>query len=99
MDQYFDILTGIIQSGQKYIDTSLESAKHEKWNGSHRRISELNQMLTIDHNTSKSDLEKIIHASDLQNKPPKVYLHGYEFSYDNNSNKNIEFFEQAKKSF
>ena len=99
MDQYFDILTGIIQSGQKYIDTSLESAKHEKWNGSHRRISELNQMLTIDHNTSKSDLEKIIHASDLQNKPPQVYLHGYEFSYDNNGKKNIELFEQAKKNF
>ncbi len=47
----------------------MESAKHEKWNGTHRRISELNQMLTVNHSTSKEELEKVIHSSDLQNKP------------------------------
>lgn len=99
MDQYFDILTGVIQNGHKHLDALLNSAKHEKWNGGHRRISDLDQMLTVDNNTSKVDLEKIIHASDLQNKPPKVYLHGYEFSYDNDNKKNIELFEQAKKKF
>jgi hypothetical protein len=99
IDQYFDVLTGIIQDGQNYIAIMLESSKHEKWNGSHRKISGLNQMLTVDHTTSKLNLEKVIHASDLQNKPPKIYLHGYEFSYESNNKKNIELFEEAKKNF
>ena len=98
MDQYFDFFTGIIQSGKKHLDALLELSRHEKWNGSHRKISDLNQMLTVDHTTSKVDLEKVIHASDLQNKPPKIYLHGYGFSYDNGK-KNTELFEQAKKGF
>lgn len=99
MDQFFDIITGVLNGGKEYINDMIESAKHEKWNGLHKRIAQLNEMLTVGQNTSKEELEKIIHASDLANKPPVTYIHGYEFIYNANSKKNIEAFDSAKKDF
>jgi methionyl-tRNA formyltransferase len=99
MDQFYDIITGVLNGGQKYIDHLISSAKHEKWNGKHRKISQLNEMLTVDHNTSKNELDKIIHASDLANKPPVTYINSYEFIYNTQNKDNLIMFEKAKKGF
>lgn len=99
MDQFFDIITGVLNAGKEYINSMIESARHEKWNGEHRRIAQLNEMLTVDHHTSEKELKKVIHASDIANKPPVTYLHGYEFIYNAKNKKNIEKSEDVKKSF
>ncbi|MDU9021009.1 formyltransferase family protein [Pseudomonas corrugata] len=80
LDLFLDTAGGIGALGDGYIKKLLIKSGGEKWRGEARRMKELDRLSTIDIGVSAPELERIIRATHTDLFPPKIILHGYEFS-------------------
>lgn len=80
LDLFLDTVGGIGTLGDGYIKNLLIKSSDEKWRGEARRMKELDRLSTIDVGVSAPELERIIRATHTDLFPPKIMLHGYEFS-------------------
>lgn len=80
LDLFFDVASGIGIAGDSHIGTLLEKSKEEQWKGEARRMKELDRLSIIDPGVSEVELERIIRATYTDLFPPKIIIHGYEFS-------------------
>ena len=74
-----DFVTALVAEGESYVPIKVAECKEVSWGGKARLLKELEKLQTIDINTEKSELEKIIRATYIEGFPPKVILHGYKF--------------------
>ncbi len=65
---------------QKLIEGKLpKEFVKEKWSGDAKKIKDLEKLQSIDINIKKSELDRIIRATYIEEFPPKIKLHGYDF--------------------
>ena len=74
-----DFITALASIGEAYVSSKVDECKDEFWRGEARLIKELEQLQTINVSIEKSELERIIRATHIDNFPPKVMLHVYKF--------------------
>ena len=79
LDLFFGTTSGLFLEERRFLEEKLAASAAEKWNGSARRVSELDDLRTIDVGVSKEELERIIRATHTDAFPTRLRLHGYDF--------------------
>lgn len=74
-----DFIDGIYLHGLNYIEKKLAISEGENWNGSARKMSELESLKNIKTTIDKYELDRIVRATYIKQYPPKINLHGYDF--------------------
>ena len=74
-----DFIGSIHLLGKKFIEEKISTSKHERWNGQAKLIGQLDTLKTVPLDVSKEELERIIRATYLEEFPPKIKLHGFNF--------------------
>ena len=79
LDLFFGITSGLLLEESRFLEEKLTASEAEKWNGPPRRMSELEELRTIEVGVSKEEIEKIIRATHTDAFPTRLRLHGYDF--------------------
>ncbi len=74
-----DFITGLADSGEEHLITKASECGTTEWRGEARVMKDLEHMKNIDYNIDKTELERVIRATYIENFPPKIVLHGYNF--------------------
>ncbi len=74
-----DFVSALATVGESYVPVKIAECEGVSWGGEARLLKELEKLQTIDVGIEKSELERIIRATDIEGFPPKVMLHGYKF--------------------
>ena len=72
-------ISQLLSDGQDFLNKKRMASKNIRWCGEARKISELEELQEIAPSISESELERIIRATYVEEYPPKITLHGYEF--------------------
>ncbi len=76
---FLDFVTNLANRGESFIDECLQKSADITWRGEARRMAEFERMKVVDPSVSEDELLRIIRATYIENYPPKVILHGFEF--------------------
>jgi methionyl-tRNA formyltransferase len=74
-----DFIAQLLTSGSDYIDIQLKFSRDEVWGGAARKMSELEELKSIDPSVTSAELERLVRATYIEGFPPRLHLHGYEF--------------------
>ncbi len=74
-----DFIEIIHTNGTQLINKKIITSKKEKWSGKAKRIKQITDLQTISPDISKKELKKIIRATYIQDFPPKIRIHGFNF--------------------
>lgn len=73
------ITKGLFLNKDNFLNKKLNAEKNEKWNGSAKKLSELNKFQFIDSKITSDELARRIRAFHTNDYPLKIKLHGYVF--------------------
>ena len=76
-----DVINRLIDNdnGKLLITKMIKDFSIEPWDGEARRMKDLEDLQALDINIKKSELDRIIRATYIDEFPPKIKLHGYTF--------------------
>ena len=74
------IAKGLFLDKDNFLHKKIDAGKNEKWNGSARKLSELNKFEFIDNKITKDELARRIRAFHTNDYPLKIKLHNHVFS-------------------
>jgi methionyl-tRNA formyltransferase len=75
-----DFIAALSSQGKSFIKLKLAECADVNWVGEARFIKELDKLQIIDEGITKEELERIIRATYIDGFPPKIRVHGYNFS-------------------
>jgi len=73
------IAKGLFLDKDNFLHKKIDAGKNEKWNGSARKLSELNKLEFIDNKITKDELARRIRAFHANDYPLKIKLHNHVF--------------------
>lgn len=82
-EMFIDYAKGLARRGSQYLNDISKYEQNEEWKGKPRKISEIDKLQSIEKDCTKSELEKIIKATNTELYPPYIMLHGYKFTFVN----------------
>ena len=76
-----DLINKLINNGngKSLIAEMVKDFSVEAWNGKARKMRDLEDLQTLDINIKKSELDRIIRATYIDEFPPRIELYGYNF--------------------
>ena len=77
------ITKGLFLNKDNFLNKKLDAEKNEKWNGSARKLSELNKFQLIDNRITPDELARRIRAFHTNDYPLKINLHNCTFILKN----------------
>ncbi|MCP5076070.1 MAG: hypothetical protein GY947_22600 [Rhodobacteraceae bacterium] len=80
LDQFCGFVTNLAAGGEAFVEECRQNSNDECWRGDARTMQEFEALKVINKDISKAELDRVIRATYTKLYPPKIVLHGYEFS-------------------
>ena len=76
---FLDVVTDLVSRGPEGLKEKATLSSGEKWTGVAKKIGDLNTLGMVGLNTTRTELERLVRATNTEKFPTRILLHGYEF--------------------